>query len=190
MIVTRLTTLLVSSAALFLLVGCSALPFSPEGPRTSEPSPTLIETEEAEEGSRENPYSVGVSVAFSRLGTHEWTVKVGSGTRHADEKVLEENFLNEPAPEGSEYVLLPVTFTRVVDDPAKPSRDFQAAFVTAGGHTYEASRAVVPDDWFFIEDLYGGASTTGMIGFVIPSDELLGGTWRISRGQAHGHWAV
>ena len=63
-----------------------------------------------------------------------------------------------------------------------PWIDFSFDFVTATGETIEESYVVIPQPFSDIADLYEGGTGTGNVAFAIPTDQVEGGTWRVSVG--------
>jgi hypothetical protein len=144
------------------------------------PAPTR--EPEATQGSRENPFAIGDVVTITEGGNPAWDVTIGVPTRDATGLLLEENQFNDVPPAGSEWVLVAVTVTRLSEEPSTPWLEFQFAFVSDSGVTYEETSGVIPYGFRDIADLYEGGSASGNVGFIVPSSELSGGTWRVTVG--------
>lgn len=134
--------------------------------------------EESSDGTRDNPFPVG-----SVLSNEEVEVILGDANWAADEIVAAENQFNEPAPEGSTYVLLPVTITNVASsEPVTPWLELQVFYVAPDGRSFDEASAVVPNDLMDIDDLYEGGTGSGNLVYTIPSDAQEGGVWGVEVG--------
>lgn len=154
----------------------------PEGGRSIEAGSTvaLILSEPAPDGSRARPFAAGSTIVGSTATVDEASLMIGSATWNADDVVMAENQFNDPAPEGSTYVLVPVTITNVGSaDAVIPWLAFDIAYVAPDGRSYDEASAVIPDELSDIGDLYEGGSATGNIAFVLPVDGQ-GGVWAAS----------
>ncbi|RLQ84122.1 DUF4190 domain-containing protein [Mycetocola zhadangensis] len=136
----------------------------------------------AEVGTRENPAPIGTTVEITDAGTPEYEVTLGAPILDATAAVAEANQFNEPAPEGFQYAVLPVTVTYVGTDTGTPWIDLNLAFVSAAGTTHDEadSLVVAPAPTFMeINELYPGASGTGNIVVAIPTADAANGAWTV-----------
>ncbi|MBX9471087.1 DUF4190 domain-containing protein [Microcella sp.] len=141
------------------------------------------EPAEAEQGTRDNPAPLGTTIEVSEFGQPIYELTMGPSTLDATALVLAENQFNEAPPEGFQYALVPVTVTYIGDESGLPWVDFTIEFVSAAGttHTESDSFAVAPAPTFMdINDLFTGASGTGNIVILIPTENAAGGTWAVS----------
>ncbi|TDE94976.1 hypothetical protein EXU48_09370 [Occultella glacieicola] len=137
--------------------------------------------------SREQPAALGTSVTLVN-DPGEWEVSLGEPDYGADARVLEHDDLNEPAPDGLSYVVVPVTVTYHGPDRANAGADLWVSFVGADGRSYDeaslyASDAYVegPDSLFYYGDLYDGGSLTGNVTLAIPegAEADAASVWRV-----------
>jgi hypothetical protein len=134
------------------------------------------------EGTRRDPFPAGTVLAGSQQGLTVAEVTLGAAIWAADDVIRAENQFNDPAPEGSTYVILPVTVTNVgTDDPVTPWLDLDVAYVAPDGRSFEKASVVVPNNLNDVADLYEGGTGTGNIAFTIPVDQQ-GGVWAVSWG--------
>lgn len=153
-----------------------------ESSETSDEAPqqdadTQESAEESTAGSREKPLPVG-----SAITQGDWTITVNSVNLDAADTVAAENQFNDPAPEGSVYVLVELTAAYNGTDPEGAMPFTSVEFVTAGGntlHSYE-SAVVVPNSFDLISTLYAGASTTGNLVFTVPAADAAAGTLAVT----------
>lgn len=138
---------------------------------------------EPDVGTRENPAPLGTTVEIVEFGDPVYEVVLGPVTLNAADAVADANMFNEPAPEGFQYALLPVSVTYVGEETGTPWLDLSIEFVTAAGttHTQSDTLAVAPDPTLLsINELYPGGTGTGNVVIAIPVDDAENGTWTIS----------
>lgn len=138
---------------------------------------------ESEQGTRDNPAPLGSTIEITEFGDPVYELTMGPSTLDASAQVLAENQFNEAPPAGFQYALVPVTVTYVGAESGLPWVDIRVEFVSAAGttHTESDSFAVAPAPTFMdINDLFTGASGTGNIVILIPTDNAAGGTWAVS----------
>ncbi|MDQ0744350.1 hypothetical protein QFZ62_001658 [Clavibacter sp. B3I6] len=136
-------------------------------------------------GTRDNPAPIGTVVTGLAGGTPEWEVTLGTPVLEANAAVTAENMFNDPAPEGMQYAMVPVTATYVGTESASPMFEIQVEFVSAAGttHTESDTLAVAPEPQFnSINELFPGASGTGNVVIAIPSADAAAGTWAVTPG--------
>lgn len=149
----------------------------------SDAQPEQDEAPAPELGTRENPAPLGTTIEVTELGEVVYELTMGPSTLDATALVLAANQFNEAPPEGFQYALIPVTVTYLGDESGLPWVDFTIEFVSAAGttHTESDSFAVAPAPTFMdINDLYNGASGTGNIVILIPTENASAGTWSVS----------
>jgi len=133
-----------------------------------------------EVGSRENPAPLGTTIQIgSTAGMVDWDVTLGAVTLDADDIVADENRFNEPAPEGFQYAMVPVTVVYRGADTGTPWAELSVDFVSAAGTTHAASDsfAVVPSPLTDVNELFPGASGSGNVVVAVPSADVEKGTW-------------
>ena len=104
--------------AIIVSVAFAASVVTPQsGPAPVEDSPAAEAPVEepaapaAEVGTRENPAPAGTVVEITDASGPVWRVELGAANLNAGDVIAAENQFNEPADAGSQYVLVPVTFT-------------------------------------------------------------------------------
>lgn len=129
----------------------------------------------AAEGTRENPYPLGSTIA-----NDDWTVVINSHNVDGAAAVAEGNMFNAPAPAGSHYEIVNATLTYTGADSAF-SMEVSIDAVTSGGNVIGAydSMATLADA-FSIDEMYAGASVTGSVAFLVPDGETV--TLRVTPG--------
>ncbi|WP_294178540.1 DUF4190 domain-containing protein [uncultured Schumannella sp.] len=133
-------------------------------------------------GTRANPAPAGSSVELGDFGATEWEVTFGETVLNANKLVANENQFNDAPEDGFQYILVPVTYTYVGDESGTPWIDVTIEFVSAAGTTHSTSDQfiVAPDSAYDINELYPGASATGNVVIMVPSDGVDAGTWSVS----------
>lgn len=138
---------------------------------------------ESEQGTRENPAPLGTTIEITEFGEPIYELTMGPATLEANAAVLEANMFNEPPVAGFQYALVPVTVTYVGPETGTPWIDLSIQFVSAAGttHTEGDSLSVAPAPSLFdINELFPGASGTGNVVILIPTDGAAAGTWSVS----------
>ncbi len=137
---------------------------------------------DSELGTRANPAPAGSTIEIGDFGSTEWEVTLGEAVLNANKVIANENQFNDAPEPGFQYLLVPVTYTYLGDDSATPWIDVTIEFVSAAGTTHTTSDAFVvePDGVHDINELYTGASATGNIVIMVPSDDVEAGTWSVS----------
>jgi len=131
-----------------------------------------------EAGTRENPSALGSTVVGD-----EWEVTIVDFTADADEQVLAANMFNEPAAEGSTYVMAEVDVTYLGEGSSDPFL-LDIAYVTDSGNVIESydTMAVAPEPALTdIGEMYTDASGTGNIVFEVPEEDA--GLLRVAPGM-------
>lgn len=143
-------------------------------------SPAAEEPAEAAAGSRENPYPIG-----SVIEQGDWAVTLNGVNLDATADIANENPYNEPAPEGSIYILANVTATYVGDDPNGDMPFISVDYVTVDGNTIKtyATTVLTPAPFDLATTLYNGASTTGNFAFAVPAATAAEGVFAITPGM-------
>lgn len=134
-------------------------------------------------GTRDDPFPAGTTlVGTGSTGADEVTFLLGAAVWGADAQIMAENQFNDPAPEGSTYVLVPVTITNVASEEAVvPWLAVTVSYVAPDGRSYDEASAVIPGELSDIGDLYVGGSATGNLAFVLPT-AAQGGVWAVAYG--------
>lgn len=134
----------------------------------------------SDSGSFDNPAPAGSTVVLSNFDEEEWEVTVGEANTDANQLVFDEYEYNDAPPEGSSYVLVPVTVKYIGTESGSPWFGMTIEFVTAEGNTIEEASALIPNALYDVADLYPGASETGNMVFIMTPAEFEGGKWAIS----------
>ncbi|MCP2371524.1 hypothetical protein BJ978_002200 [Agromyces terreus] len=138
-------------------------------------------------GTAEDPFPIGETVEIARLGEPLYSITIVAPNLDADDLVAAEADDNDSAPDGSSYVLVPVTVTYHDDalspgSPVSAWEDLYLTFVTADGEEIEENYGAIPDAFFDLPDLQPGESGTGNYAFIVPDDAIADGTWLVSVG--------
>lgn len=146
---------------------------SADADAASDDASDAEEPEEAAAGTRGNPVPLG-----SEITQGDWAVTVNSVNLDAGAAIAEANMFNDPAPEGSVYLLANVTATYIGDDEAGEMPMLSLEYVTPGGNTVAAYEAAVVAPEMFDQSgtLYPGASTTGNFVFTTEAADAAEGT--------------
>lgn len=134
----------------------------PEAEEEDEP-----EADDSDLGSRDNPYPLGET--FNGV---DWDVTVSSIEFNADQAVADANEFNDPAPDGSQFVLIDASVTYNGEDSEMVMMGVDFAYVTDSGETHTASDTfeVAPDSLDLSAELYNGGTEAGNVLLAIPED--------------------
>lgn len=119
----------------------------------------------------------------SEVGTGALSVSIGEADWHADPIVAHENMFNDPAPDGTSYVMVPIKVTNVAAGEVSPRDEVQLRYLASDGTEYEPERQVVPKDLDEIARLGEGETASGNVLFAIPTEAQSGGTWVVDLGN-------
>ncbi|MEG9225505.1 hypothetical protein [Aeromicrobium sp. Sec7.5] len=124
-------------------------------------------------GSRDNPLPIGATIE-----NDDWTLTINSVNLDANSQVEQASSFNEPAPDGTTYILVNCTVTYTGDAPDGDTPWSSVDYVTAAGNTISAYDLFVdvPDEIDTTSTLYSGASVSGNIGLAVPVDTVAQGT--------------
>ncbi|WP_309620743.1 DUF4190 domain-containing protein [Salinibacterium sp.] len=180
-----LVAIIVSVTAIASGIGSSVDVAKPVGdPSTAESTEPITEPVEAEptekSGSRENPAAAGSVIEITDNSGPVWQVQIGAANLNAGDVIAAENQFNAAADAGSQYVLVPVTYTYVGSTSGTPWIDIDIEFVSAGGTTHTQEFIVIPTSITDINEMYSGATATGNIVVMAPTADVDKGSWAIS----------
>ena len=101
---------------------------------------------------------------------------------NANDAVTAANEYNAAPDEGSQYMLVPVTFKYVGKTTGTPWVDVSISFVSAAGTTYDTTSTfvVIPTPVFEINEMYPDAEAAGNVVLMVPSADIEKGTLSIS----------
>ncbi|WP_152030954.1 hypothetical protein [Agromyces aureus] len=136
-------------------------------------------------GDPDDPFAVGEAIEVTNHGEPYYSITFGATNPDAADVVSSENPYNELAPEGSSYVLVPLTVQYHGDGSdatRSPVYDLRVSFATGDGGTISEDYALIPDPFFMLPELQPGESATGNLVFVIPDGTLDAGTWLVDVG--------
>lgn len=130
-----------------------------------------------EEGSRENPFSIGTTIS-----SDAWDMTITDVTLDATDEVLAENEFNEDPESGNQYMTVDVELTYTGDEPDGEMPMVTVEYVSAGGNTFDGldDMVVAPNALDTMENLYSGATTSGSIALQIPTDDADAGVLAVS----------
>lgn len=129
---------------------------------------------------RRRQLATGLSAAMLGLagvGAAQVAVEVGAADWRADDTVAQENMFNAAAPDGTTYVMVPVTVSNVDGEAVAPRSAISVTYRAADGRTFTPERQVVPADLDEAAPLEAGESVTGNVLFAIPADAQRAGEW-------------
>lgn len=142
----------------------------------------LVDLADPEPGTSGNPFPAGTTLNSTVAGANEVTLLIDKATWNADDVVMAENGYHAPAPEGSSYVLVPVTVMNVSSAEAvTPSRAFDISYVAPDGRPFHKALFALSNDLTSIGDLNVGDIGSGTLAFVLPNDAQ-GGKWQVRAG--------
>lgn len=146
---------------------------------TDDEATDPAQTNQAEEGSRDNPLPIGSTVSDS-----EWDVTINSVDLNATDAIIAENPLNDAPADGNTYIMVEVSATYTGTNPEGDTPWVSVEYVSAGGNSFASHDAllVAPDSFDSLETLYEGASVTGNIALEVPEEEIADGTLKVSPG--------
>ncbi|MFH5824472.1 hypothetical protein [Georgenia sp. AZ-5] len=153
---------------------------------TTEPEeePTEPEAPPApSEGSRENPYPAGATVAIA-----DYTVTLGPTDLDATPEIREYELeryggmpeLTTPPEPGHVYVMVPVTATYGGEASGTAYYDLSFAYVGNQGNVFAEPVYNAPDNFMETGELYKGATASGNLVHMVPADQVEGGVWRVT----------
>lgn len=142
----------------------------------------IVNLADPEPGRSSNPFPAGTTLNSTIDGANEVALLIGEATWNADEVVMAENAYHPPAPEGSSYVLVPVTIMNVSSAEAvTASLAFDISYIAPDGRPFRKSLFGLSDDLPSIGDLNVGDTGSGTLVFALPND-VQGGTWQVRAG--------
>ncbi|WP_395652578.1 DUF4190 domain-containing protein [Brevundimonas sp.] len=172
--------------AIIVSIGTIAAGISDALPSTDSTSagdaPADAEPDAAAVGTRANPAPAGSTVIVSDNSGEIYEIAFGAATLDANSIIAAENMFNQPADAGSQYILVPITFTYVGEETGTPWIDLQFAFVSAAGTTHDgtSSIAVAPQPITDINELYPDASASGNLVLMVPTADIEKGLLTVS----------
>lgn len=128
----------------------------------------------------ENPAPVGSSVMVPTEGGGTFEVTLGTPNWAADQVILEANSLNDPAPEGHVYVLIPATATYTGEGPEDYWLTVGTVYVDSTGTEHRDGAAVPPRLAIELPEFTEGSTGEFDLVFLIPESEVGKGTIGIS----------
>jgi hypothetical protein len=145
--------------------------------------PTGAGTAESEPATRDDPAPIGTTVLVdSADGTVDWEVTLGPPMLDADDVLRAYSTSTEPAPEGFQYAMVPVTVVYRGTEAGTPWADLGFDFVSAAGsaHSSSDSFAVAPQPLTDLNRLAAGEGGTGNVVVAVPSVDVGNGSWVVS----------
>ncbi len=144
----------------------------PTEPRRTTTTRRSTTTTTPREGTRDNPYPVGFTVIFERLGVDYWEIQVVNFDPDARAEVAAANQFNEPPDVGYQFALVTLRATYV--GPDEPANLFELPIeaVDRGNVSYdfENSCGVIPDPIDTYAEIYRGGTITGNVCWEVRSE--------------------
>jgi hypothetical protein len=132
-------------------------------------------------GTREDPFAAGEPVTAGG-----WTTTIGptdvDGWPALSAQMSAVELEQYAPPEGTSYVVAPMTVTYADGDPANLG-SFEVSYVGASGTSYAvigSTCRLALDDLFPTSDVYEVAEVTGTVCTDVPVADAPGGTWRVA----------
>jgi hypothetical protein len=154
-----------SAAAGATTVATTAAPTTAKAPTTTLAKQTI--------GTKSSPVPLGQKVTVPK----QYDLVVNAYTPAADELVKAANEYNDPAPAGSQYVLVTFTVTsNGTEDKRTPAYDLFPKAVSASGKSYEATscNATLSNPIPFYNDVFTGTSVSGDVCFIVAGGDAAG----------------
>lgn len=146
-------------------------------PTTSEAPPAAA----VEGGTREQPIPAGTPTTLG-----DWTITFEPTNTNAGEVVAAENSLNDPAPEGHQYVMAKVNATYAGEGSQMAAVDLRIQFVGSAGNSFgfnpDDHCGVIPDPLRDTGEVFAGATASGNECMSVPADQIAGGAWSVKVG--------
>ena len=178
-----LVAIIVSVATIATGIG-SNVDLAKPAPGVIVPTVEPVESEPVEapvkEGTRQNPASPGSVIEISDNSGPVWQIQIGAANLNAGDVIAAENQFNPAADAGTQYVLVPVTYTYVGSTSGTPWIDIQMKFVSAAGTTHTQEFLVSPGSVTDVNEMYTGATATANIVVMAPTADIEKGTWAVS----------
>lgn len=171
-----LALLLVATGCTGPADGSGATVIKKDPPAASEQGDTADESPAAEEevkpGMREDPLPVGSTALIG-----DWEVKVVSVNVDAGEEVAKTNEFNDPAPDGSRFVLVNLEGTYTGDESGTFWADVSYKILGSKGNTFETFdvSVVSPNPVMGTGEAFPGATVAGDFVVAVPVDQIEGG---------------
>lgn len=124
-------------------------------------------------GTKSSPVPLGKKVTLPK----QYDFVANAYTPAADELVKAANEYNDPAPAGSQYVLVTFTVTNNgTEDKRTPAYDLFPKAVSASGKSYEASSclATLSNPIPYFNDVFTGTSVSGDVCFIVAGGDAAG----------------
>lgn len=168
--------------AVTLAAGCSGLAptwQSAAGDTSPGTSAPRSSPGQAAVGTRGNPAPTGEALSFA-----DWSVTIGAANTEAWAEIHKSSDFANPPGQGKAYVSAPLTATYNGEDSADAGMSFSYAFVTAGGNVLDTLTDDCgmggPRGFFGVGELYTGGTKSDALCTAVPTDQIAGGTWRIT----------
>ena len=148
-----------------------------------EPSITETDGTEAGDGvgSIEQPAAIGDTITFTDYSeADEWQVVVGDPTLDATADVLAADEFNLEPAAGSQYVVVPLTYTYVGTESGYPFLGASPEFVGSDGAIYPVTYATYPESLYDAPELTSGAQAPVNAVFEVPTAAVAGGLLKLS----------
>lgn len=163
---------LFSTIGMFALAGQA----SEVATSTAEPSEAPVEVTEATPAEAE-PEELGLTrdaplPLGATIESRDWQVTINSVTLDATQSVLEGNMFNDEPDDGHQYAMVNVTAKYLGADAEGDYPSLVVQYVTSDGNTITQSDsfALPPEAFDLSETLYEGASASGNIALMVPTD--------------------
>lgn len=137
---------------------------------TAAPTTTLVKQTI---GTKASPVPLGKKVTLPK----QYDFVVNAYTPGADELVAAANEYNDPAPAGSQYVLVTFTVTNNgTEDKRTPAYDLFPKAVSASGKSYEASSCnpTLSNPIPYFNDVFKGSTVSGDVCFIVAGGDAAG----------------
>ncbi|MFA5564309.1 MAG: hypothetical protein WC184_00235 [Acidimicrobiia bacterium] len=134
--------------------------------------PSTTTSVRAARGARDNPYTLG-STLVSDKGLE---ITVNSVNFEAGPIIAAENMFNDPAPAGSQYILINVTVTNGTDEPIDPGWEVNIEAIGSKNQVHGKCYQVTPNNLRDAPQLYPGGSASGNVCIGVFEEEIVDGS--------------
>jgi hypothetical protein len=186
-IVSGIALLLTAIISIFMLVVFTSIQqsiedFGPDDPVITDPDggQTQNDGDPNALGSANNPASPGDTITFTDFeGTDEWQVVVGAPVLDATADVLAADEYNAEPAAGSQYLVVPVTYTYVGSDSGSPFLIF-TEIVGGDAELYATSYAEYPNSIYDAAELGTGDTAEVNLVFEVPTSAVVGSQLKLN----------
>jgi len=157
----------------FIVLLCSGCGGVNDGKTTIKPSPlsSFSKDANAEEGSRNNPISLGNSVVVN-----DWKVMVTFANKDALKEVKKSDAYSSSPAANERYLLINVKATYIGEESGEPGSDLRFKVVGSKGNTFAQSCGYYSETFKQNGETFSGATVGGTLCFTVDANQISGAT--------------